>query len=414
LRPGWTRSIGRFQIDLVTLPNPAAESQVQHPWRVLGGVWALYGAFGLLMGSTGALVPLIRNDLGLSRTQMGLVLGAWQLAYIGSSIPCGRLIDKIGLRRSLGISIAVMVLSAILRSSATGFWSLLLFVALFGIGAPIVSIAAPKTASVLFDGADRRRAVGIYGTAPAVGGALVAPFVGDSWRAVTLIFAAVAAASGAFWIWASRDLRSASELVTTSPATVADLVRLPVVRALLILAVVAFMFTHGLGQWMVDLLQSNEGPGRSVGAAGYWTSAGSVMGLLATLIIPRFAIPGRRVPILVVMLGAGAAGTGLLLTASDWWLAAPLAASTIARVAIMPVSMLILMDHTDVGPANMAGASALFFTAAQVGGVTGPLITGLMADTSAGFQGALFVHASLMVALAIFVATVIPRWIVRR
>ncbi len=194
----------------------------------------------------------------------------------------------------------------------------------------------------------------------------------------------------------------------------ADLVRLPVVRALLVLAVVAFMFTHGLGQWMVYLLQSNEGPGRSVGAASYWTSAGSAMGLMATLIIPRFAIPGRRVPILVVMLGSGAVGTGLLLTASGWWLAGPLAASAIARVVIVPVSMLILMDHSEVGPVNMAGASALFFTAAQVGGVTGPLITGLMADSSAGFQGAPIVHASLMVALAIFVAAVIPRWTVRR
>ena len=75
----------------------------------------------------------------------------------------------------------------------------------------------------------------------------------------------------------------------------------------------------------------------------------------------------------------------------------------------MPIAMLILMDHERVGPDNMAGAGSLFFTAAQVGGVFGPWLTGVLADGDAGFQAALWTHGALMVALAVFVFVVVPR-----
>jgi MFS transporter, CP family, cyanate transporter len=391
-----------------------SDAQVERPWRVLWGVWALYAAFGLLVASAGALVPLIRDDLDLSRSQMGAILGAWQFAYIGSSIPCGRLIDRVGLRRSLTLCIVVMTTSAVLRTTAGGFWSLLATVALLGTCAPIVSIAAPKAASILFEGPQRRRAVGVYGTAPAIGGAIaaatangvIAPLVDDSWRTVTLVFAAASAVAGLFWWWASAELAAGSDIATTPAVKVSTLVQLPIVRVVLVVAISAFVFTHGLGQWMVDLLGSE---GRSVDAAGYWTSGGSFLGMAATLMIPRWATEQRRVLVLVLVLLAGAAGTVLLLTASDWWLAVPLALSTTARVAVMPIAMLVLMDHPDVGPANMAGAGSLFFTSAQVGGVAGPLLSGVIADSNAGFPGVLVTHAALMVALAGFVAVVLPR-----
>ncbi len=69
--------------------NPAETNR----WAVLGGAWAVYAAFGLLVATTGALVPQIQADLELSDGQMGAVLGAWQLVFIGASIPAGRIIE---------------------------------------------------------------------------------------------------------------------------------------------------------------------------------------------------------------------------------------------------------------------------------------------------------------------------------
>ena len=97
------------------------------------GVAGVYASFGLLMTSTGALVPSIRDDLDLSRGQMGFILGAWQLAYIGASVPAGRFIDRVGLRRALTWSIAVMVASTVLRAASQDFLSMLAAVALLGV-----------------------------------------------------------------------------------------------------------------------------------------------------------------------------------------------------------------------------------------------------------------------------------------
>ena len=386
---------------------------VERPWRVLSGVFAVYAAFGLLMASSGALVPSIREDLGLSRSQMGVVLGAWQFAYIGASIPCGRLIDRIGLRRALLVCTTIMGGSMLFRSTASGFGSLLLWVGVFGIGAPIVSIAAPKAAAVLFEGAERRRAVGIYGMSPTLGSAIalatansvVAPLVGDTWQGVTVAFGVIGLLAGGYWWWASATL-DGSVPAPAPTASVRQLLAVPVVRAVLVIAMTSFVFVHGIGQWLVDLLSSE---GRSVQAAGYWTSAGSLMGMMGTLLIPRVATAGRRVAVLSSLLVFGGVAATALLAATDSWLALPLAVNAVARSATMPIAMLILMDHERVGPDNMAGAGSLFFTAAQVGGVFGPWLTGVLADGDAGFQAALWTHGALMVALAVFVFVVVPR-----
>ncbi|MEZ5279815.1 MAG: MFS transporter [Acidimicrobiales bacterium] len=374
------------------------------PWRVLGGVCALYAAFGLVAGSTGALVPSIRDDLGLSRSQIGVVLGAWQFAYIGASIPAGRLIDRIGLRRAMTVSIVVIVASGVARSAAQGLWSLAGSVALLGIGAPIVSIGAPKAAAVLFDDADRRRAVGLYGAAPALGTTLalatangvVGAMVGHDWRKVMLVFAALAGLAGAFWLWASRGLETRSAPGDDQPVSFASLTGRPIVRLILAVAVMSFLFVHGIGQWLVDLLQAGD---RSAEAAGYLASIASVVGMAGTIFIPRLATPRRRRLMFAVLLSAGAAGT-LLLTASATWLVLPaLVASTLARAAVVPIAMLVLMDHPDVGPVNMAGAGSLFFTAAQFGGVAGPYLTGVAADADPTFGTATAIHAGLMLAV---------------
>ena len=142
----------------------SSESVLTNRWAVLGGAWSVYAAFGLLVSTTGALVPQMRADLGLSDGQMGFVLGAWQLVFIGSSIPAGRIIDRFGVRRALMASVTVMLTSGFGRALATGFPTLFPAVALHGVGAPMISVGAPTVAAGLFEGRDRRLAVGLYST----------------------------------------------------------------------------------------------------------------------------------------------------------------------------------------------------------------------------------------------------------
>ena len=70
-------------------------------WLMLGGVWLIYFCFGLTVTSLAPLVRPVTRDLEMSYSEMGSVLGAWQLIYILTALPCGALVDRIGLRRSL-------------------------------------------------------------------------------------------------------------------------------------------------------------------------------------------------------------------------------------------------------------------------------------------------------------------------
>ncbi len=118
----------------------------------------------LLWSHIHALAPLvtpIMSELNPTYAQMGAVTGAWQLTYVFSAQPLGLLVDLIGVHRSLLLGTLIMATSSILRSFASGFESLFVSVALFGMGEPMVSIGTPKLVSVWFAGRERGTASGI-------------------------------------------------------------------------------------------------------------------------------------------------------------------------------------------------------------------------------------------------------------
>ena len=113
-------------------------------WILLSGVWFLYAIFGLVATSLSPLVLLIESDLNLTYAQMGSTMGAWQLVYIFSAIPCGILLDKTGPRTALTIGALLIGASVFARGTAENYTELLLAVMLFGLGGPIISSGAPK------------------------------------------------------------------------------------------------------------------------------------------------------------------------------------------------------------------------------------------------------------------------------
>ncbi len=377
---------------------------------MLAGVWAVYTAFGLLATSIGALVPLIQADLDLSDSEMGLVLGAWQLLFIGSAIPAGRVIDRFGIRRALSAAMVVMLASGLGRALATNMPTLFLAVAVLGIGAPTISAGAPKVAASLFEGRERRTAVAVYSTAPGIGGVLglvlptivVGPLVDQNWRTIMVVLSGLAAVALVVWIVVSRDLDA-----VMSPGSGPDfsqyraIARTPVVRFVLALAILNFFYVHSIGQWVVAILND---AGWTSQEAGLWAALGTASGLVASFALPRAATPERRPLLMVGSLLAGAAALGFLQSTNPALLAPAVMITMMARAALMPLFILTLMDHPDVGPANIAAATGLFFSTAQIGGVAGPATTGLLSDLSGGFTLPLAVNSGVMIVVAVAIA----------
>ena len=128
---------------------------------MLGALWMVYFSFGIAVFGMTPLVNVIREDLDLSKGAMGTILGAWPLVFLVAAMPSGALVDRLGLRRSLGIATVIISASALLRPVVTNFIGMFGSVALFGLGGPLVSVGAPKLISVWFDEEERALAMGI-------------------------------------------------------------------------------------------------------------------------------------------------------------------------------------------------------------------------------------------------------------
>lgn len=378
-------------------------------WLLLFGVWLLYGSFGLVASSLAPLVGEITRDLNITNAAMGTTMGAWQLVYIFSAIPCGMLLDRLGPRAALTIGGLLIAGSAFARGFADSYTALLLAVALFGLGGPIVSAGAPKVVTGCFSGADRGLAMGIYMTGPAVGGivsltmthAVLLPWLGD-WQAVMFLWAGVTVAAAAVWLLVSTlntgqaDTPAAKSLPQTT--VIATLVKQPAVIVVLLMSVGVFLFNHGLNNWLPELLHAG---GMSIIEAGYWAAIPTVVGLAGSLLIPRLATPGRRFPILIGLSLSAAAASLLLQFDAVPLLFGGLFLQGIAKSALMTVLVLTLVELPGIGERYAGVASGLFFSAAEIGGVLGPVSLGVLYDTTGGFTAGLTMLAAVSILLAL-------------
>ena len=380
---------------------------------MLALTWLVYACFGIVGGSLPPLVGSVTGDLALSSTQMGLVLGAWQLMYIGTATPLGALVDRFGARRSMGVGLGIVLLSLLLRAAAIDFFTLFGAVALFGFGGPIISAGAPKVVSEWFEGRERGLAAGVYNTGPLTGMAFalataasfVEPVTG-TWRGIALVYGAIVLAALVLWWALARDTPQDPAREpgrAAGPGAVSALLRLRNVRVVLALALVSFLASHGIQNWLPTLLSDD---GMSAAQAGAWVAGATMLGALGLLIIPPTARHGRRRQVMAVLLiGSAASGVALVLLTGAGQVGA-LMAWTVLRSPIVPVTLLILMETPGVGAARMGAAAGLFFAVAEIGGFGGPLLLGAVRDATGELGAGILLVSALVAALALLMPLV--------
>jgi cyanate permease len=140
-------------------------------------------------------------------------------------------------------------------------------------------------------------------------------------------------------------------------------------------------------------------------SAGYWSSVPTAVGIIGALLIPRLAIPSRRLTILFLLFVGAASASLLLQSGAGFPLAMGLVMQGLARSSMMTVSLLVLMEMRDVDSRNMGAAGGLFFSAAEIGGVLGPLTIGSLSDLTGGFVAGLYLLTGISVALMVLLWT---------
>ena len=373
-------------------------------WILLLGVWLLYFSFGLAVTSIAPLVEPIRADLDVSYAAIGLILGIWQFVYIGAAIPCGILLDKLGVSTSLLIGGAIITASLIARAYAPDFTFMLLAVMLFGIGGPIISAGAPKLVAGMFSGSERGLAMGIYMTGPAIGGIIsltlthpiLLPNLDNDWRNIMLLWGGVCAACTFGWLLISRlsvsDAKPESAAGPGQIEVIRKIIADPAVLIVMFMSVGVFFINHGLSNWLPELLRSG---GMDQTQAGYLAAIPTIIGIAGSLLIPRLAIPARRFNILIG-LALCATGASLLLQFTEpLLLYTGLFLQGVARSALMTILILTLVELPSIGERYAGVASGFFFSAAEVGGVLGPVSLGFLYDLSGGFSLSLYLLSGI-------------------
>ncbi|HEX9806811.1 MAG TPA: MFS transporter [Alteraurantiacibacter sp.] len=140
----------------MTEPQTAPTGAEQNTWPAPREAWWAVLIFGVTMtinqldrGLVNLLVQPIKTDLGLSDTQISLVMGfAFVALYLLLGLPIARLVDGGHRRLILGTCVAVWSSCTALCGLAQNFWQLALFRA--GVGAGEAGVA-PSISSMMAD-----------------------------------------------------------------------------------------------------------------------------------------------------------------------------------------------------------------------------------------------------------------------
>src|SRR5436305_1128710 len=150
-----------------TLPAAAH----MHRWRAFSVLAVSYFMTIIDLTIVNVALPTIGRKLHFSETNLQWLVTAYGLTFAGFLLLGGRAADLLGRRRILMIGVAVFTAASLAGGLATSDAFLIVMRGLQGLGAALVLPAAQSIVMNMFpEGAERNKALGIWGAVGALGG----------------------------------------------------------------------------------------------------------------------------------------------------------------------------------------------------------------------------------------------------
>lgn len=257
-----------------------------------------------------ALIPFIRQDLALDRTQIGLISTILNAGGAAAGIPAGKAVDRFGERLVIGLGAVgsgIVILGVGITQSLT-----VLFLVLIATGL-LTTAAAPAGGKIVvrwFSGSERATAMGIRQTGVPLGGAIAAVALPPiafltSWQTALSVAGFFAIVIGIAALYLYREPVETRHYEGHGPGAG--------IKALLaradIRAVLTYSFLFGAGQWCYLTyltLYLTEAIHTSVIAAGTLLGVAQLCGTAGRVgwgvVSDRF-FDGRRKPALLIVGG---------------------------------------------------------------------------------------------------------------
>lgn len=158
-----------------------------------------------------AAAPAMREELGLTLTQMGYVFSVFALAYGLFEIPMGWAGDRYGQKRLLARIVACWSLFTVLTGAVRGYGSLLVTRFVFGAAEAGAFPTLARALARWFPSQDRGRTNGLMWMGARLGGSLAPPLAAIlilkiGWRETFAVFGLVGLVwTALFWRWYRDD-----------------------------------------------------------------------------------------------------------------------------------------------------------------------------------------------------------------
>lgn len=363
------------------------------------------GASSLAVVASGIVAPvlqLIRDDLHLTTTAAGLVVGSNGAVVALASPAIGRAIDRCGAWRVLGIGLLAYGIAGGIGGLATSLTTLLASRLLLGVG--VAAVFSGTTVALLGYGADSDRVAG-WRTAVMTASGLVWPVVagllgGFGWRTSFVIYLIAVPLGAAILI---RPIPIVDQSSSTGSARGLLRHNRMVVPWLLLIAVtnsLAFTLLIFMPQRLSEL-----GVHAPVAVSLFMTLF-SVAASTAGIAYPKV----RRVagPVLLLRVGTVCWTVALVILGAGHQLVAVFVAAVIAGVGSGLGFTVLTLTITRMTPPNSLGRiTALSTTAIFVGQFTGSLSLGQIADR-VSIAAVFFISAAISLAAFLMVLLLVP------
>ncbi|MGM0591737.1 MAG: MFS transporter [Halobacteriota archaeon] len=352
------------------------------------------------------LLPQIKAEFGVGNATAGLAISVIWVFYGVTQFPSGLLVDRIGERVLLAVSLGLAAMSMALLSFAPLFVVFLVAAAVLGLGTGLYGPARGTVLSRTFSDSDSA-AFGITLAAGSIGSALI-PLVGGAlvdslgWR-ITMAISVPLFLLSALFAWRSIPVRTVRQTTRRSAskfgATLVGTLKRPSILVPAI-GVMLMVFTYqGLTAFLPTYLIEAKGYSQPTAAAlfallfvagaGFQLGAGA----LATRVGDR--------PVLVAIALIGVVSLASLTLVSSMVPLAILIVVMSTRLAVPPVMNAYLLD---VLPGEVQGSAwGLMRSGFFLIGATGSTFVGTFADADLFDEAFYALAAVTVVALLIFV-----------
>jgi len=351
--------------------------------RLLALLWLVGCAARLPILAIPPVIPLIHDDLHLSETGVGLLMGLPLGLFAAAAVPGSLLVARLGGRRTMVIGLVITALAAASRGASVNALTLYAATALTGFG---VAVMQPALPAQVRDWVPARVPLGtaVYTNGMVMGATLgpaltiwwVLPWVGGSWRLDLVVWAAVIAVIAIVFAAAAPRAGAAAKIEPdAAPHRWWPNWRDPLIWQLGFAFGSTNALYFGANAFLPDFLVAQGRPDL-VGHAVGWLN-GSQLLTSFTLLWVADRVHRRAWPYLVFGPVSLAAFAAMQLT-GGWWVVA--AAFVVGVAAAVPFVLILALPPTLSAPGDVHRTAAGMFTISYAFAVVIPVVSGALWD----------------------------------